>query len=256
MQKSKIYLVFAVNVISWAALVLLLLPDAGLQASIVVSVGMILVMVAPIVVVNIAIDKLVSKNENAASELMSLKSEFAKLKLRFDEVTTIDELTGCANRHHFLDLVGQHIAMSERGVYDFTMAIIQIDQFSDIVERQGLARGNEVLQLFARIVESALREVDAVARLESDKFGLILSGSDEKDALVIINRISMLIRQIKVGDDDEMKLTLSGGISLYHGAETVAELIAHAEEALEFAVDQGRDRVAGYNYTEVESTVP
>ena len=78
----------------------------------------------------------------------------------------------------------QHVAMSERGTYNFTVAVSQLDQFSEIIDRQGLARGNEVLQLFFRIVKAALREVGVIARLDTDKFGLVLSGCSEEDALL------------------------------------------------------------------------
>jgi diguanylate cyclase (GGDEF)-like protein len=106
------------------------------------------------------------------------------------------------------------------------------------------------LQLFSRIVKAALREVDVIARLDTDKFGLVLSGCSEEDALVIINRIGQLISQIQVNDKDDLKITASGGITSYHGTEQPQDLIEHAEEALQFAIEQGREQVAAYNYVE------
>ena len=164
-------------------------------------------------------------------------------------MTTLDELTGCYNQRHFKELLHQHRAMSERGSYVFTIAVVQVDQFDEIVDGYGLGRGHEVLQLFSRVIKAALREVDVIARLEADKFGLILSGSPEIDALAIINRISQLISQIQVTEDNDIRITTSGGLTSFHGTESVDDLIAHAEQALEFAVEQGKDRVAGYNYT-------
>jgi diguanylate cyclase (GGDEF)-like protein len=128
--------------------------------------------------------------------------------------------------------------------------VLQVDQFSEVVDKHGLSSGNEVLQLYSHIVKAALREVDVTARLEADKFGLILSGATEDETVMVINRISQLIRQIKVMDDEDLKITNSGGITSYHGTEDARELIEHANTALSFAIEQGRDRVAGYNYTE------
>ena len=108
----------------------------------------------------------------------------------------------------------QHSAMSIRGTYVFTMTVLQVDQFSEVVDKHGLASGNEVLQLYARIVQAALREVDITARLGVDKFGLILSGASEDDGLMVINRISQLISQIKVANDEEILITNSGGYQL------------------------------------------
>ena len=67
-------------------------------------------------------------------------------------------------------------------------------------------------------------------------------------AVMIIHRISHLVSQIKIKDDAELKVTASGGITTFHGTESVDGLIANATKALEFAIEQGRDRVAGFNY--------
>ena len=55
-----------------------------------------------------------------------------------------------------------------------------------------------MLQLFSRIVRAALREVDVLARLEAERFAVVLSSASEEDAVSIINRIGQLISQIQV----------------------------------------------------------
>ncbi|MBQ62884.1 MAG: hypothetical protein CMQ19_12525 [Gammaproteobacteria bacterium] len=127
-----------------------------------------------------------------------------------------------------------------------TLAVLQVDQFNDVVDKHGLSSANEVLQLFVRIVKAALREVDVVSRQGSDTFGPLLSGATEDDAVLIINRISQLIRQITVANDEDAKVTTSGGITSLHGTESSEGLVENACKALEFAVEQGRDRVAGF----------
>lgn len=248
MQKSKIYSVIVVSTVIVAAAVVFLLPVKSIEVLAIVVAGLALAMVAPIVLIGMAVNKLQGDVEDKEAELKVRTDELSALKTKFSAVTTLDELTGCSNKRHFLDLLIQHSAMSERGNYEFTVAVTQVDQFAEIIEKQGLGRGNEVLQLFSRIVKAALREVDVIARLEADKFALVLSGCGEQDALQIINRISQLISQIQVNDQDDVKITSSGGITSFHGTETPDELIEHAEQALSFAVEQGRDRVAGYNY--------
>ncbi|MDZ7684048.1 MAG: GGDEF domain-containing protein [Gammaproteobacteria bacterium] len=185
---------------------------------------------------------------------MSCGDELDRLRAHVAQVTTIDELTGCYNRRHLLEVLHQHRGMAERGSYQFTLAVARVDQFSELVDREELERGNEVLQLFSRIVRAALREVDVIARLEADRFGLILSGCTEDDALDIINRISQLISQIQITDEDDVKITASGGLTSYHGTESPEELIEHAEQALQFAMEQGDDHVAGYLYTSVDTS--
>ena len=240
MQKSRIYLVIGISTILVCGAMIFLIPEKDTTVITAIVLGLITAMIAPVVLVSMAINKLDSDLQDKDAEIKAMSDELSSVQSKFAAVTTLDDLTGCSNKRHFLELLFQHSAMSERGVYEFTVAVTQVDQFADIIEKQGLGRGNEVLQLFSRIVKAALREVDAIARLEADKFGLVLSGCSEQDALQIINRISQLISQIQVNDQDDVKITASG--------ESPEDLIAHAEQALSFAVEQGRDRVAGYNY--------
>lgn len=248
MNKARIHLLLAANTLVIYGLIFFLMPEGNTQQWVVIGIAMAVMMIAPSLVINRALNALEKRAFSAEEELADVTAELARLKERFSSVTTLDELTGCYNAEHFMEVLAQHKAMSERGSYEFTLAVTQVDQFSTIVDNHGLASGNETLQLFTRIVKAALREVDVVGRLDNDTFGLLLSGASEEDAVMIINRISQLISQIKIKEDEGIKVTTSGGITSFHGTESTEELIAHAKKALEFAVDQGRDRVAGFNY--------
>jgi len=252
MLNSKNHMLIAISTIVLTALALVLVPQSEVLDMIILASAMLLTMVMPILAINVSEKKHNDAISELGSELKTTQGELSNIKVRFAEVTTLDELTGCSNKRHFMDVLVQHRAMSERGTYAFTVAVTQVDQFNDIIEQQGLGRGNEVLQLFSRIIKAALREVDIIARLDTDKFGLILSGCSEEDALRIINRINELISQIQVNDKNDMKITASGGITCFHGTESAEELVEHADEALSFAIEAGRDRVAGYNYTTPE----
>jgi diguanylate cyclase (GGDEF)-like protein len=254
MQKSRIYGVMTASTVLVGGVMIFLLPDFSVNLIVTICLGLLVAMVAPVVLISMTVNKLQGDVDEKLAELRSQGEELSSLKSKFSAVTTLDDLTGCSNKRHFMDLLLQHRAMSERGTYEFTVAIAQVDQFAEIIEKQGLGRGNEVLQLFSRIVKAALREVDVIARMEADKFGLILSGCSEQDALQIITRISQLISQIQVSDDDDIKITSSGGITSFHGTESTDDLIEHAEQALLYAIEQGRDRVAGYNYVSPEET--
>lgn len=253
MQKSRIYTLLGINTVVLYGLVLFLLKDASTQQFVVLGIAMVLMLIVPSLMINRLFDSQMLSIKEKSAEIKALTEQLNSVNARMSQVTTLDELTGCYNRKYFLDILGQHRGMSERGSYVFTIAVAQVDQFADIVDTEGLGRGNEVLQLFSRIVKAALREVDVIARLDADKFGLILSGCSEGDALTIINRISQLIGQIQVTEADDIKITASGGLTSFHGTESCDDLVAHAEQALAFAVEQGRDRVAGYLYTDPES---
>jgi diguanylate cyclase (GGDEF)-like protein len=250
MQKAQMNLIVIVTAVIIYGGLLALLGETDIRQMAFIGVAFATLALIPVLLINLSAKKFAGEVSEVNSQLSASNNELAEVKSRFAEVTTLDELTGCSNKRHFEDLLIQHAAMSERGTYNFTVAVAQVDQFSQIIDRQGLGRGNQVLQLFSRIVKAALREVDVIARLDTDKFGLVLSGCSEEDALVIINRIGQLISQIQVNDKDDLKITTSGGITSYHGTEQPQDLIEHAEEALQFAIEQGREQVAAYNYVE------
>ena len=249
MHKSRIYTLLGVSTIVLYGLVVFLIPRVGVQPWVIIGIAMALVVLVSVLLTGRMVDNFTVSLKERTAELKATRQELDAIKAKMAQVTNLDELTGCYNRRHFIEMLLHHRAMSERGTYHFTLAIAQVDQFAAIVESRGLERGHEVLQLFARIVKAALREVDVIARLEADKFGLILSGCSEADALNIINRISQLIGQIQVTDADDVTITSSGGLTSYHGTESAEELISHAEQALAVATSEGPDTVAGYNYT-------
>lgn len=248
MQRSRVYTLLGINTLVLYGLVLFLIDHASIQQWIVLGIAMVMMVIVPALIIRSVFEKQDRELSEKTEEVAKLSRDLERLKHHVAQVTTIDELTGCYNQRHLLEAIAQHSGMAQRGSYQFTLAVARVDQFTDIVDREGLERGNEVLQLFARIVKAALREVDVIARLEADRFGLILSGCSEEDALAIINRISQLISQIQITDEDDLKITASGGLTCYHGTESPEDMIAHAEQALQFAIEQGDDHVAGYLY--------
>lgn len=186
----------------------------------------------------------------ARSLLADAESRIAEAEDEIANLSNFDEVTGAYNERHFVDLLSQHRALAVRGSYFFSLAIIEVDQYPEVVESSGLGRGNEVLQLFSRIVKAALREVDVLARLDAERFALILSSASEEDAISIINRIGQLISQIQVDEADSVKITSTAGITSYHGTEEVADLMTNVDTALQAAVAEGRNLVAIYNYKE------
>jgi diguanylate cyclase (GGDEF)-like protein len=246
--QARLYLTLGVVCAAAYALLYIFLPVEENRQALFLAATLGVMLSAVVIIVRRPLQRLNTENQQSQQALAESQAQIILLQAQFAEVTTRDELTGCANGRHLMDLLIQHRAMFDRGDYQFTVVMSQVDQFSDIVAESGLGAGNDVLKVFASIVKAALREVDIIARLSGDKFVFVLSGAGEEASVSIINRISSLIAQIQVAGNHTIKITASSGITTYHGAETSEELLSHAEQALEFAVAEGRDRVAGYNY--------
>ena len=247
-QRSRVFLLLAVNAVVLYGLVLLIVPEGSAWQWIVLGFVMVLMMVPPNLIINRALRSMRNELEDVASNLESTRLELIQTSDRLSSMVNLDELTGCYNETYFLDAIPRHRKMAERGSYNFSVAVLQVDQYSALVEKHGPGYGNELLRLYAGVVKDAFRDVDVVARLGADKFGLLLFGTTQEASILAIARISQLVGQIQVFDDEDVKVTHSGGVTSYHGTESVDGLIAHAGRALEFAVKEGRDRVAGFLY--------
>ena len=91
--------------------------------------------------------------------------------------TLHDDLTGLPNRALFCDRVDRALASADRA--DETRAVLVADlaEFREINETLGQENGDAVLRAVGERLRAALRESDTVARLGSDEFGILPSGS-------------------------------------------------------------------------------
>ena len=164
MQRARIFSIMYICTIVVYVIVLMLVPNLDAQAIAIIGTGMVVSIVVPTAFIHLTLTRLSVQDEENEAVNKTLRDELNVLKGKFAKVTTVDELTGCTNRRHFVELLGNHRAMSARGNYQFTVAVTQIDQFAAINEQHGSGRGAEALQLYSRIIKSALREVDVVAQ--------------------------------------------------------------------------------------------
>lgn len=153
-----------------------------------------------------------------------------------------DALTGIPNRIFYTERLEREIA---RAAYDGTVVatvIIDIDRFKYINDANGNAFGDKVLKTIAERLSASVRKGDIVARLGSDEFGLILI--DIKRSEDIIHFIDKLMNNISMPIEEESRLTISGGISLYpNDGASVEVLLKSADIALLKSKKEGGNNI-------------
>lgn len=246
MQKSRMYLLLALNTAVLYATVIMLLGPSYQQA-LIIGIAMAMMMVAPYLIIDRELGALNRELQVKNTELDKAKRDIQAVRRQLQEVATLDEITGAFNKRHYENLVDHHRGLAERGTHVFTVCATQMDNFTELLGEFGDTKGNEMLRIIASIVNSALREVDIVARIDDYKFGIILSGASEEEAIMVVDRIGQLIRQVQVSEDNpDFQLTASTGISAFRESITVDEMLTEADHALAFAVGQGGNRVAAH----------
>jgi diguanylate cyclase (GGDEF)-like protein len=143
---------------------------------------------------------------------VTLRSRYAERQKASELVTasfeaTHDALTGLLNRR---GLEGRF-----SGVEPFvsTVLFIDLDDFKVINDRGGHAAGDDALKIMARILRSAVRADDIVARVGGDEFVVVLCNC-RISALVaaIIDRISAAVADVSpLGKDDPTRFGVSIG---------------------------------------------
>lgn len=171
----------------------------------------------------------------------------AKERLLHDSVT--DSLTGMPNRELFLDRLARSMLRSREGdVAKPAVLVIDVDQFSQINERVGVAASDSVLLAAARRISRILRPLDTVSRLNGDQFGAILSSEyGAGKAADTAEQIRRALRAPFNFGERDLTLTVSIGVTIYDNSDVDArDVLRDAELAMHYAKGQGGDRIEAY----------
>jgi diguanylate cyclase len=167
--------------------------------------------------------------------------ETANKQLR--HMATHDALTGLPNRVLMDDRISQSIALAERQEQTFAVMMLDLDRFKLVNDTLGHKVGDELLKEVARRLKRVVRDIDTVARLGGDEFVLIITQSASVDSMRgVANRIIEEMQAPVHIAGVEIRTSSSIGIAFYPGdATSVETLLAHADAAMYYAKQQGRN---------------
>lgn len=157
-----------------------------------------------------------------------------------------DALTGLAGRARLDAELVKACFHATRTGEPVAVAMIDIDHFGPFNRDQGAVRGDEALRAVAAILSAiARRPYDLAARLDGDRFVLLLPGIDNPEAL--LNRIGTELAARAIphpGSPVAPSLTVSSGCVAASELADVAPaaLLAECEAALRRAKANGRNR--------------
>lgn len=158
-----------------------------------------------------------------------------------------DSLTKVGSRQYFEDMLESESSRAGRYGRDFSVAIVDIDNFKDFNDRFGHIAGDFALKQLAECMKNQKRSSDTLARFGGDEFVIVLPETNAQDAVKMLERLQKNVCQIKVGDN--AFLTISCGVAQASAGQTISgtELIRRADIALYKAKDDGRDCIRIWN---------
>jgi diguanylate cyclase (GGDEF)-like protein len=179
-------------------------------------------------------------DDNKMDVIKKINFMYARTK----ELTIIDPLTGLHNRRHFESNLEREFLRAKRYNSPLSIAVIDVDFFKKINDTFGHSTGDYVLRETAFLVMNSVRTTDMVFRYGGEEFVVILTETPQDGAVIPLERLRAAIEKHRfVYKGEEIKVTVSIGISSDTTAATPEDMFDLADKALYQAKEAGRNRV-------------
>lgn len=164
-------------------------------------------------------------------------------ELRLERLANTDELTGLANRRHFLDLVRAEMSRTVRFGKTLCVGMIDIDDFKKVNDSHGHGVGDEALRHVANTLTGVLRRFDVLGRLGGEEFCVLLPETDLGAGLAAAGRMVAGLAAAPLDMDElTLRLTISIGVARFSSEKNLDTLLREADEALYEAKRAGKNQ--------------
>lgn len=154
-------------------------------------------------------------------------------RLRNDlmEIATIDVLTRIPNRRATQTFLEKELSRAQRNQGEFTVLLIDIDNFKQVNDRWGHDAGDKVLAEIAGIFQSMIRKLDLVGRWGGEEFLIIVPGPSDAEELA--ERVRRKIANSKYSyGSASFGITVSIGVACAKQADQIDQILKNADKAL------------------------
>ena len=169
--------------------------------------------------------------------------------LRAMRLALTDPLTGLGNHRHFQERLQRELVAAEEAGGFLSLCLVDLDDFKHVNDVYGHPMGDRVLSAVA----ARLRQGGEAFRLGGDEFAVLLPEQDEGAALATADSIVDRLRELEL--EIAEAVTVSAGVATFP-VQGVGrdELIRHADGALYWAKEHGKNQVRSYRPEVLELT--
>jgi two-component system chemotaxis family response regulator WspR len=196
------------------------------------------------------------ERDEAFRALEESRGKLAEANLTLKKLSSLDGLTGIANRRSFDETLQKEWNRSIRGKKSLGLIMLDIDFFKLYNDHYGHQGGDDCLKRVAKGLESAIhREADFLARYGGEEFSTVLPDTDLSGAVKVAEEMRLAIKDLRI---EHAKSKVTDTVSISIGVSAVIPLqemdpevlIAAADQALYKAKDEGRDIVRSGKVTD------
>lgn len=180
-----------------------------------------------------------------------------------EQENVTDPLTGIFNRRYLERRLHEEFARAEQRSIPLSVLLIDIDHFKVVNDMYGHPLGDNLLVELTKLVISAVRSTDVMARYGGDEFMIVAINTHAQTAAQLAEHICHTVNAhlFTLADENQKRITarvtISVGVASYHErVENVASLIRCADQAMYQAKKDGRNRAyTSTDYAPTENLV-
>ena len=166
-------------------------------------------------------------------QIITLVHNLRSRQIELKEMATRDPLTGLKNRHFFDMYMSHEVERVRRSRESIAVLMIDINDFKFINDVHGHIAGDRVLKECAEVLSGAIRGADALFRFGGDEFLVVMSGTDDKGANILINRITEKLDEWNYRKTEyNIKISLSIGYGILDSDMTAMDVIELADKMM------------------------
>ena len=183
-------------------------------------------------------------------ELVTRQAAVALHNSSLYEQATVDGLTKLFVRRYFDQRLDEEFHRAKRYSSDFSVVLIDVDDFKQVNDTFLHETGDKALQLVAAVIRNCIRAMDVPCRLGGDEFAIVLPEASEDAARIVAERICEGVQNISLTRKARaVNVSVSLGVAGFSGGglENSAALMQRGDIALYKAKErQGSGGVVVY----------
>lgn len=155
---------------------------------------------------------------------------------KLEELINKDYLTGVRTRDYGFKMIDQLV----KDKVDFSIAIVDIDNFKKINDNYGHILGDEVLKLVANKIKEAIGEENIVIRFGGEEFIVVFKNLSKEDGKFILDKVLKELEEILI--EDKVTVSFSGGVKNFIG-DNIKKTIDEVDKLLYQAKHNGKNQI-------------
>lgn len=189
------------------------------------------------------------ERDAAYRALSASQQQLLEVNEALRRLSDVDGLTGLNNRRYLDNYLDTEWRRAVREQTDFSILMIDVDDFKLYNDSYGHLAGDEVLKTVARVIQHcAQRPADVAARYGGEEFALVLPATPLVGARRVAEQICAEVRDLAIPNRGRKAVCVTVSIGLATATpcrgESYEPLLEAADLALYEAKHEGKNRVA------------